>query len=134
MAYSTNLNLYIPTKEDYVNVKRDLADNFQKIDDAVGWKLIKKINNTESPASVIINLSDYNEVMVVIGFPESGEEEIYASTTLPVSVISDNHIKRVTARYTNSSGQIRDFDYLINDNQLRLTPNNVSLYGYLFAR
>ena len=32
---SANLGLYLPDKNDYVVVSRDLSDNFQKIDDAV---------------------------------------------------------------------------------------------------
>ena len=34
MANTPNLDLYLPQTNDYVNVKRDLEDNFKKIDDA----------------------------------------------------------------------------------------------------
>lgn len=36
MANSDNLGLYLPTKNDTVNVTRDLTNNFKKIDDACG--------------------------------------------------------------------------------------------------
>lgn len=36
MAVSTNLGLYLPTREDYISVKRDLSDNYEIIDESAG--------------------------------------------------------------------------------------------------
>ena len=36
MAVSTNLGLYLPTREDYISVKRDLSDNYEIIDESSG--------------------------------------------------------------------------------------------------
>lgn len=36
MAVSDNLGLYLPTREDYVSVKRDISDNFEEVDDFAG--------------------------------------------------------------------------------------------------
>lgn len=36
MANTTNLNLYKPTRDDYISVSRDISENMQKIDDAYG--------------------------------------------------------------------------------------------------
>lgn len=36
MANTANLNLFKPTRDDYINVERDIAQNMQKIDDAFG--------------------------------------------------------------------------------------------------
>ena len=36
MAVSTNLGLYLPTREDYISVQRDLSDNYEIIDESAG--------------------------------------------------------------------------------------------------
>lgn len=35
MATSDHLGLYLPTREDYISVKRDLSDNYEVIDEAI---------------------------------------------------------------------------------------------------
>lgn len=36
MAVTPNLGLYKPTRDDYINVERDISQNMEKIDEAVG--------------------------------------------------------------------------------------------------
>lgn len=47
MAVSTNLGLYLPTREDYISVKRDLSDNYEVIDEHAGMM--------ENGSAIVIN-------------------------------------------------------------------------------
>ena len=48
MATSNNLGLYLPVREDYISVKRDLSDNYELIDAAAGKLDIIINGNTAS--------------------------------------------------------------------------------------
>lgn len=50
MATSTNLGLYLPTREDYISVQRDLTSNYEIIDDAYGEQ-----KSFESGIAIVIN-------------------------------------------------------------------------------
>ena len=54
MATSTNLGLYLPTREDYISVKRDLSDNYEIIDAAVGGNT-QGIAQIQSETDIMIN-------------------------------------------------------------------------------
>ena len=60
MATSDNLGMYLPTREDYISVKRDITDNLKLIDAATGKMDIIVNGNT---ASVNVTSGQYVTVL-----------------------------------------------------------------------
>ena len=81
MATSTNLGLYLPTRDDYISVKRDISDNMEIIDAAVGsntssvsnidsglaYVAVKVGNNWQIPSGKTAHIGDYVIVNGVFG-------------------------------------------------------------------
>ena len=81
MATSTNLGLYLPTRDDYISVKRDISDNMEIIDSAVGantigvanidsglaYVAVKVGNNWQIPSGKTAQIGDYVIVNGVFG-------------------------------------------------------------------
>lgn len=81
MATSTNLGMYLPTRDDYISVKRDITDNLEIIDEAVGantdgvtkldsglaYVAIKVGNNWQMPSGKTAQIGDYVIVNGVFG-------------------------------------------------------------------
>ena len=81
MATSTNLGLYLPTRDDYISVKRDISDNMEIIDEAVGantsgvsnidsglaYVAVKVGNNWQMPSGKTAQVGDFVIVNGVFG-------------------------------------------------------------------
>ena len=81
MATSTNLGMYLPTRDDYISVKRDITDNLEIIDEAVGantdgvskldsglaYVAVKVGSNWQMPSGKTAQNGDYVIVNGVVG-------------------------------------------------------------------
>lgn len=75
MATSNNLGLYLPVREDYISVKRDLSDNYEVIDAAVGELDVIINGNTAS-----VNVTSGQFVTVINSTITGITDGIYKAT------------------------------------------------------
>lgn len=75
MAISNNLGLYLPVREDYISVKRDLSDNYEVIDAAVGELDVIINGNTAS-----VNVTSGQFVTVINSTITGITDGIYKAT------------------------------------------------------
>jgi hypothetical protein len=54
MAVSNHLGLYLPTRDDYISVKRDLSDNYEIIDESV-FSNSQAIENLQSEIGKVVD-------------------------------------------------------------------------------
>ena len=110
MATTTNLGLFLPQSNDYVNVKRDLEENFQKIDDAF---TIEDITSTLTiNTGVTLQCGSVFKigklVIVQLRFSTDGSNIVYLIDGFPIpNIVARSGIRsNVVPLATNYSDQV----------------------------
>lgn len=127
MQRTTNLDLILPSGEDYVNVDEQISGNFQKIDDGFGVLQSNNITNNITFDTSITSTTDNSKlysqdkmrVLSLIATLKTGTTSISARTTTKIATVSEDDkpsvgFQSVIYRYVTSGQVISDIRLSIN--------------------
>lgn len=107
MAVTPNLNLYLPDDDDYVSNERDLNDNFEKIDSALGVSLRTGATfNNPALNDYDVSFYEFGKFILCTGFinPKLSGQNLLLIGNIPVPANGKQVIFPVCSNTGNASG------------------------------
>lgn len=135
MATSENLGLYLPTRDDYISVKRDISDNMEIIDEAVGNNtnnIILLNNKTDTITSTQTSIVGLISSISGDGMQTFYYENASSLTDYPTVLTNLGAIYRayITIKKYVAVAEISITAVLVNGHPVTVTGVNINTVNY----